>query len=342
MGAGKAAYPYFTSSGRQDSDQDGYQNSDQDGLPESVEERFQLLDAAGMGFFGIVFYALLKNDFAVASSLLRSNPSKYDGGRSLQAVRAVKICNPLCPSGFKASASYIIKDILAMKMLWSRMEEHVRQNFVRLLDYNTSETPWYSMEAVLSGLTLEKVYMASQQQTVPVPEELAFHIVGQMSQACLFLHDKCRIVRADVNRQNVMLRYPGRESKLLPDVVLIDWSLWEEASPERIAKETENVYECLLPVLFEGGWGCGTRHDRQDCKVVSNTTHSSEWVDLYRIMCRKQSSLGKVEREFADVIKQSRRRVEDGSAEADRIRSLLMVTGASLTEGSLMSALGAE
>jgi serine/threonine protein kinase len=109
------------------------------------------------------------------------------------------------------------------------------------------------MEPVLSGLTLGNMYMTSQQQALPVPEELAFYIVDQISQACSFLHDKCRIVRADVNRENVMLRYPGRESKLLPDVVLIDWSLWEEASAEWIVRETEKVYECLLPVLFEGG-----------------------------------------------------------------------------------------
>lgn len=341
MGAATATYACLTPSDRRDSHHDGYQDSDQDALHENLEDRFQLMETAGMGFFGIVFYAQLKTDFAVESSLLRSDPSKFDGGRSLQAVRAVKICNPLCPSGLKASASYIMKDISAMKMVWSRMEGHVQHNFVRLLDYNTTETPWYSMEPVLSGLTLEKMYMTSQQQALPVPEELAFHIVSQTSQACSFLHDKCRIVRADVNRENVMLRYPGRESKLLPDVVLIDWSLWEEASAERIVRETEKVYECLLPVLFEGGWGCGTSHDRRNCEVISNTRHSSEWLDLYRIMCGKQRSLKEVERDFADVVDQSRRRVEVGSVEADQVGALLGMMESSFTEGSLMSALGA-
>jgi hypothetical protein len=143
------------------------------------------MDAAGMGFFGIVFYAVLKTDFAIEASLLRSDPFSYNSRRSLQAVRAVKICNPLCPSGVKASASYIMKDMRAMKMVRGQMEEHIQHNFVRLLDYSTSESPWYSMEPVLCGLTLEKVYLASQRQGLPVPEELAFHVVDQMSQACL-------------------------------------------------------------------------------------------------------------------------------------------------------------
>lgn len=342
MGAGTAVHANRTSSGPQNSShQDGFQDSDQDGLQENVEDRFQLMDAAGMGFFGIVFYAVLKTDFEVDSSLLRSDPSNHNGGRSLQAVRAVKICNPLCPSGLKASANYIMKDILAMKMVWCKMEQHVRNSFVRLFDYNTSETPWYSMEPIICGLTLEKVYVASQQQGMPVPEELAFHIVGQMSQACLFLHDKCKIVRADVHRQNIMLRYPGRESESLPDVVLIDWSLWDEASAERIVRETENVYECLFPVLFEGGWGCGTRHDRQDCKAMNNTAHSSEWLDLQSIMYGKQGSLEEIDRKFGDVIDRSRRKVGTGLVEAERVEALLTATEPSLTEESLRSALSA-
>jgi hypothetical protein len=141
MGAATATSACFMPSDRRDSHHDGYQDSDQDALHENVEDRFQLIDTAGMGFFGIVIYALLKTDFAVELSLLRSDPSKFDGGRSLQAVRAVKICNPLCLSGLQASASYIVKDVLAMKMVWSRMDEYVRHNFVILLDYNTTETP---------------------------------------------------------------------------------------------------------------------------------------------------------------------------------------------------------
>jgi hypothetical protein len=55
-------------------------------------------------------------------------------------------------------------------------------------------------------------------------------------------------------------------------------------------------------------------------------------------MYGKQSSIEEVEREFADVINQSRRRVESGSVEADRVGALLRVMESSFTEGSLVSA----
>lgn len=75
--------------------------------------------------------------------------------------------------------------------------------------------------------------------------------------------------------------------------------------------------------------------------MISNTTHSSEWLNLYKIMCGKQRSLKEVERDFADVINQSQRRVEAGSVEADWVGALLRTMESSFTEGSLMSTLGA-
>ena len=57
------------------------------------------------------------------------------------------------------------------------MKEAVQHNFVRLYDWNTSIAPWYSMEAVMSGLTLEKLYKSSEKRGLPVPEELAFDLV---------------------------------------------------------------------------------------------------------------------------------------------------------------------
>jgi hypothetical protein len=65
------------------------------------------------------------------------------------------------------------------------------------------------MEAVMSRLTLEKLYKSSEKRGLPVPKELAFHLVDQITKATLFLHEKCAIVCADVNRENVMLRYPN-------------------------------------------------------------------------------------------------------------------------------------
>ena len=108
-----------------------------------------------MGFFGVVFYALTKHDFTVEQSRLTSDPVNYDSAGGIQKIQAVKICTPFCPSGIKASAKYLIKDIEAMKKVWSNMKEAVQHNFVRLYDCNTSIALWYSMEAVMSGLMLE-------------------------------------------------------------------------------------------------------------------------------------------------------------------------------------------
>jgi serine/threonine protein kinase len=241
-------------------------------------------------FFGIVLYALIKSDFIVEQSRLTSDPVQYDSANGLRKIQAVKICNPSCPSGIKASGSYLIKEIEAMKQVWSSMEERVHHNFVKLYNYSTSDAPWYSMEPVMSGLTLEKLYITTQAQLLPIPEELAFHIVDQITKACLFLYEKCRMVSADVNRENVILRYPGRETALMPDVVLIDWSLWEEANAERIDIDTRGVYEFLCPFLFGGGWRCGTRHDENAC-TIKDVAHSQEWLDLYNTMSTKHLSL---------------------------------------------------
>jgi hypothetical protein len=65
MGITTATHACFTSRGHQNGYQDSQQESDEDALQESVEDRFQLMNAAGMGFFSIVFYALLKTGFAI-------------------------------------------------------------------------------------------------------------------------------------------------------------------------------------------------------------------------------------------------------------------------------------
>jgi RIO-like serine/threonine protein kinase len=97
------------------------------------------------------------------------------------------------------------------------------------------------MEPVTSGLTLENLYKTTQAKQQPIPEDLTFHMIDQMTKACDFLYTKCRIIRADVNRRNIMLRYPGREAPLMPDLVMIDWPLWEESSDELILKDTADV-----------------------------------------------------------------------------------------------------
>lgn len=306
---------------------------------ERLEDRFELINAAGMGFFGIVFYAILKSDFLAEQSRLASDRLKYDSAGGLKKVQAVKICNPLCPSGIKASAGYIIKDITAMKKIWAGMEEHVQHNFARLLSYSISKTPWYSMEPVMSGLTLEKLYLTSKAKQLPIPEELAFHMVDQVTKACLFLHEKCTIVRADTNRENFMLRYPGRHTASMPDVVFVDWSLWEQANPERIARDMESVYESLFPVLFEGGWGCKMRHDEQGC-LMYNVIHSPKWLHLCNALSASQPpTLLDLQKDIAGAADQSRDRIEAENRRADAIRALLDATKEPFTEESLRTAL---
>ncbi|KNG45296.1 hypothetical protein DDE82_009020 [Stemphylium lycopersici] len=300
-------------------ERDGYHYGQEDKCHEAFEDRFMPLDAAGMGFFGIVFYALTKFDFAVERSLLISDPVRYNSADGLRKVQAVKICNPLCPSGTKASAEYLMKEIKAMKRVWSEMEECVRHNFVRLCDYSTSNGPWYSMEHVTSGVTLETLYRTNQAKQSPVIEELAFHLVDQITKACVFLHEKCGIVCADVNRRNIMLRYPGRETPLMPDVVMIDWSLWEEANAERVDKDTKDVYESVFPVLFEVGWSCGMSHDQKTC-TVSDAGHSREWLHLYKDMSARQLSLRHLGASVKNTSNESRRRVSEDCHKADKVQ----------------------
>lgn len=53
------------------------QRSDQEVSKGTVQDHFELLDAAGMGFFGVVFYALTKHDFTDEQS--NPGPQLHDG-----------------------------------------------------------------------------------------------------------------------------------------------------------------------------------------------------------------------------------------------------------------------
>jgi serine/threonine protein kinase len=314
------------------------QDSRRDASQESFEQRFELVHAAGMGFFGVVFYALIKSDFLLEKSRLKSDTLRYDGTSGLQKIKAVKICNPLCPSGVRASASYLNKEIRAVRQIWSCMEEPFQHSFVKFHEYNTSDTPWYSMEPVISGLTLESLYKTTQTKQQPLPEDLTFHFIDQVTKACNFLHTKCRIVRADVKLENIMLRYPGREAPLMPDLVMIDWSLWEEASDELILKDTADVYQAISPVFFEGGWPCGTHHERDAC-ILTNTIHSQEWLHLYDVISTKKCSIQSLSESIASLANESRQQVVVNSEAANVIGDLLAAASSSFTEADLREAL---
>jgi hypothetical protein len=55
------------------------------------------------------------------------------------------------------------------------MTEPMRSCFAELHEYNTSNEPWYSMEPIMPGMTLEHVFDIISAATHPVPEGLAFH-----------------------------------------------------------------------------------------------------------------------------------------------------------------------
>jgi serine/threonine protein kinase len=310
----------------------------QDESHESFEQRFKPVHAAGMGFFGVVFYAFVKSDFLLEKSRLKSDTLKYGGTSGLQKLRAVKICNQLCPSGVKASASYLKKEIMAIRQIWACMEEPFQHNFAEFYECNTSDTPWYSMEPVMSGLTLESLHKITQSKQQPLPEDLTFHLIDQITKACNFLHTKCRIVRADVNLENIMLRYPGRETPLMPDLVMIDWSLWEEASDELIIKDTADVYQAILRVFFKGGWPCGAHHERDAC-VVTNTTHSQEWLHLYNIISIKECSMQSLGESITSLANEYRQKVVVEIGAENVIGDLLAAASSSFTEADLRDAL---
>jgi hypothetical protein len=54
------------------------QKSDQEVSKGTVQDHFKLLNAAGIGFFRVVFYALTKHNFTVRQSRLTSNLVNYD------------------------------------------------------------------------------------------------------------------------------------------------------------------------------------------------------------------------------------------------------------------------
>lgn len=189
------------------------------------------------------------------------------------------------------------------------------------------------MEPVLSSLTLEKLYESTRSRQIPVPEVLAFHIVAQTFEACLFLHESCELVRMDSNRENILLRYPGRQIPQLPDVVIIDWSLWDEANADRTRKDSKAVCDLMLPVLFHGGWKCGTEHSTRCAPLLR--PHSQEWLHLWDDMCGERPEFSRLAEYVAAATRESRRLVVTEREMADRVQALLDTTETRFAESRL-------
>jgi hypothetical protein len=108
---------------------------------------------------------------------------------------------------------------------------------------------------------------------------------------------------------------------VMPDVIMIDWSLWDEANEERIVKDTKGVYESVFPIIFEAGWECGASHNQEDC-TANRTTHSAEWLDLHRVMRAQQLPLRCLAERIATTASKCRQRTEDNDQKADGVTSL--------------------
>jgi serine/threonine protein kinase len=297
-------------------------------LPEacgdSFEEHFLPLGVAGIGSFGIVFSATTKSKPHIEKFGTPQHREESDG-RGTQAIQAVKLCLPGCPSGIKSSTVRLLAEIEAMKRVSQNRTESVRHLFAELYAYNTSNEPWYSMELILPGITLHQVFDVASAASHPVPEEIVFHVADQAARAFHFLHDDCSLVCTDIRQSNMTLRYPGREVAVMPDLVLIDWSFWAEASDTTTNCAVENLYHCLFPVFFDWGWRCGPHHDQDSC-VASGVLHGCEWLDLQSRMGSRKSPLSAFSDSIQKTVKHMRRETMYNSGRADAFGHLLLAS----------------
>jgi hypothetical protein len=200
-------------------------------------DRFEPVGLAGIGFFGVVLYAMIKFDSQLKDIRVIENAQGDDRGTSTRKLLAVKLCRPGCPSGIKDSARRLIVEIEAMKRVSQNITEPMRSCFAELHEYNTSNEPWYSMEPIMPGMTLDHVFEIISAATHPVPEGLAFHFADQVARAYRFLHEDCKLVRATLftwPRQGWLYSIIQSSKKLgaFPkDVQAWNWTLLSKVSP---------------------------------------------------------------------------------------------------------------
>ncbi|CAG5137369.1 uncharacterized protein ALTATR162_LOCUS77 [Alternaria atra] len=303
-------------------------DSADDRLPEACgdtfEDHFSPLGVAGIGSFGIVFSATTKSKLHIQETRTLQHREESDG-TGTQALQAVKLCLPGCPSGIKGSTIRLLAEMEAMKRVSQNRTESVRHLFAELYEYNTSNEPWYSMELILPGISLQQVFDVANAASHPVPEEIVFHVADQAARAFHFLHVDCRLVCTDISQSNMMLRYPGREVPVMPDLVLIDWSFWAEASDRTTTCAVQNLYHCLFPVFFDSGWRCGPHHDQDSC-AASGVLHGCEWLDLQSLMGSRQSTLSSFSDSIQTTVKHMRRETMHNAGRVEAFGHLLLAS----------------
>jgi serine/threonine protein kinase len=304
------------------------------GVPEACgdtfEDRFSPLGVAGIGSFGIIFSATTKSKSRV-DKLETPQHREASEHRGTQALQAVKLCLPGCPSGIKGSTTRLQAEIEAMRRVSENSTRSVRHLFAELYAFNTSNEPWYSMELILPGITLQQVLDIASAASHPVPEEIVFHVADQAARAFHFLHEVCRLVCTDISQSNMMFRYPGREVYGMPDLVLIDWSFWVEASDKTTTRSVRDLYDCLVPVFFDAGWRCGPRHDRDSC-AASDVSHSCEWLDLQSLMGSTQNSLSALSDNIQTTVKHMRTETTGNFGRIEAFKNLLLSSADVSTE----------
>jgi len=130
-----------------------------------------------------------------------------------------------------------------------------------------------------------------------------------------------------------MLRYPGREVPVMPDLVLIDWSFWAEASDKTTTCAVRNLYNCLVPVFFNAGWRCGRPHDQDSC-AATGAFHSCEWLDLQDLMGNRQSTLSTFSDTIQATVEKMRTETMSRSGSAEAFGNLLLAF-ADVSKGKL-------
>jgi hypothetical protein len=124
----------------------------------------------------------------------------------------------------------------------------------------------------------------------------------------------------------------------MPDIVVIDWSLWREASEETISHDTRNMYECIYPVIYEGGWPCRGSHGRESC-AVHNVTHTMEWLQLQDVVRKKQCPTNLLSESIRFTTAISRQTIMEDNQKAEKIMDLMLTAGDQFTEATLRGTL---
>jgi serine/threonine protein kinase len=82
------------------------------------------------------------------------------------------------------------------------------------------------------------------------PDEMMLHIFHRLCMAQIFLHGACGISHGDISSGNIMLRWPGKEFKHLPDGVLMDFSRSTSVNFVLAQKDQMYLYDLFMKTVI--------------------------------------------------------------------------------------------